>query len=174
MCSRGPCSTTRARRNLPLIGQRLNDFDIAGVQECFTHCDLLLGAATHPTRFYFDEREHWWSLANSGLASVARFGLLDTQTTYFSADAEIGDSVASKGVLLLSLALGGHVLDIYSTHMQAGESEGAQEARRVQADELVAFVQAHSPAGHSVMVHGDFNMSPARPGRGQCCDFHAE
>jgi endonuclease/exonuclease/phosphatase family metal-dependent hydrolase len=35
----------------------------------------------------------------------------------------------------------------------------------VQADELVAFVQAHSPAGHSVMVHGDFNMSPARPGR---------
>lgn len=163
--SRPVLDDSRARRNLPLVGQLLNDFDIAGVQECFSHADALLGATTHPTKFYFDHREHWYSLANSGTLSVARFPSREFATIHYSREWEWGDFVASKGILLMSLDVVGHVVDVYNTHMQAGASKGAQSAREVQARELVAFVQAHSPRSHTVIVHGDFNMGPARPGK---------
>jgi endonuclease/exonuclease/phosphatase family metal-dependent hydrolase len=155
----------RARRNLPVVGELLNEFDIAGVQECFSHADLLLGATTHPTHFYFDHREHWYSLANSGLLSVARFPAREIATVHYSREWEWGDFVASKGIVLLSLDVQGHVVDVYNTHMQAGASDGAASAREVQGRELVQFVQAHSPRSHSVILHGDFNMGPARPGK---------
>src|SRR6478736_1074397 len=71
--SGGPDSIEQLKRNLPIIGEKLNAFDIAGIQGCFNWCDLLLAAAQHPNKFYFKERPHWWNRTNSGLASLSNF-----------------------------------------------------------------------------------------------------
>lgn len=152
----------RARRNLPIIGENLNAFELAGVQECFSHGNLLLGAADHESRIAFQGRQHWWSLANSGLASFSRFPVRETKTLFFRHKGEIADSVASKGVLLMRCKISGEILDVYNTHMQAGNSASAQEARAGQAMELADFIERNSPPAHAVILHGDFNMSPPR------------
>lgn len=163
--SRPLLDADRARRNLPIIGEKLNEFDIAGVQECFSLADLLFDAADHESRYYFDKPGHWWSLANSGLASLSRFRLLAVKTHHYTNKAETADQVASKGILLTRYDIGGQIVDVYNTHMQAGHSDAAQQARQRQADELARFVEHNSPLCHAVILHGDFNMSPARPGK---------
>lgn len=156
---------SRARKNLPVIGRKLNAFDLAGVQECFSFGERLLDQTTHPTRSYFDRRQHWWSLANSGLLSVSRFPSKEVHTMFYAAKAELPDRVASKGILLIRYEFFGRTLDVYNTHMQAGNRGQAQMARAQQAEELVQFVSKLSPPDHAVIIHGDFNMGPSRPGK---------
>lgn len=155
----------RARRNLPKIGMLLRQFDVVGAQECFANCKLLLEAADHPSKAYFSQRKRWWSLANSGLAALGRLPLLEVRTEFYDERAELADRVASKGILLTRYALDDVLLDVYDTHMQAGHSAPAAAARRGQADQLVRFVSMNSPPEHAVIVLGDFNMGPHRPGR---------
>lgn len=155
----------RAIANLPQIGARANAYDIVGVQECFSVCNLLLKAATHLSRYYFDQKQNWWNIANSGLASLSKFPLIEHEQMFFQAKAEFSDSIASKGVILMRYNLDGKILDVYNTHMQAGNSEGAQVARAAQAIELATFISDHSPKDHAVILHGDFNMGPHRDGK---------
>lgn len=155
----------RAIANLPEIGARANAYDIVGVQECFSVCNLLLKAATHVSRYYFDQKQNWWNIANSGLASLSHFPLVEHQEIFYQAKAEFSDTIASKGVILMRYSLDGKVLDVYNTHMQAGNSEAAQKARAAQAIELATFISDHSPQDHAVILHGDFNMGPQRAGK---------
>jgi endonuclease/exonuclease/phosphatase family metal-dependent hydrolase len=163
--SRPVLDRQRARRNLPKIGSLLNAFDLVGTQECFASCNLLLNAADHPSKAYFGRRKHWWSFANSGLATLGRLPLVEIQTEFYDDRAEIADRVASKGILLTRYQLDGFTLDVYNTHMQAGHSAPAARARRSEAEQLVRFVARNSPPEHAVIVQGDFNMGPHRPGR---------
>jgi endonuclease/exonuclease/phosphatase family metal-dependent hydrolase len=155
----------RAAQNLPIIGALLGEYDIGGVEECFSQCDKLLDAVPHPYHYYFSERQSAWSLANSGLGGISRFEIKEVVTAYYEHKAELADTVASKGVALMRIQTQGLSIDVYNTHMQAGDSDGAHAAQAGQADELVAFIRAHSPAEHTVVLHGDFNMSPARPAK---------
>lgn len=156
---------SRATVNLPIIGRLLGEYDVGGVEECFSLCEKLLDAAPQPHHYYFSEREHPWSLANSGLAGVSRFEIEEVVTTFYQHEADIADVVASKGVVLTRIHVGGFPVDVYNTHMQAGDTDGAHVAQSFQADELVAFIAAHTPSSHTLVLHGDFNMSPARPGK---------
>ena len=49
--------------------------------------------------------------------------------------------------------------------MEAGESPAAQIARQGQAKQVIEFVSQHSPSDHAVILMGDFNMGPFRPGK---------
>jgi endonuclease/exonuclease/phosphatase family metal-dependent hydrolase len=155
----------KAIANLPIIGAKSNEYQIIGFQECFSVCSLLLNAAKHLSRYYFDSKQHWWNIANSGLVSLGQFPLIEHQQMFYSAKGEIADTVASKGIILMRYEVEGKTLDVYNTHMQAGNSPQAQTARTAQAKELIQFISEHSPPEHAVIVHGDFNMGPARPGK---------
>jgi len=135
----------RTRRNLAQIGAKLDDFDIVGIQECFSRCELLLNASQLSSQYYFQDREHWWSLANSGLAGLSRFPLLEVKKQFFKSQANIADPLASKGILLLRYLVDGKTVDVYNTQLQAGSSQCAQKARQQQAEELVTFVGRESP-----------------------------
>lgn len=155
----------RAAINLPIIGAMLGEFGVGGVEECFSQCDKLLAAAPQPNKYYFGQRQYFFSLANSGLAGVSWYPIETVITENYQAKAELADSVASKGVALMRIDLDGFAVDVYNTHMQAGDSDGAHVAQSAQADQLVAFIADHSPADRTVVLHGDFNMGPARPGK---------
>lgn len=148
---------------LPMIGGKLDAFDIAGIQGCFASCDALLAAAHHPNKYYFSERPHWWNRANSGLASLSNFPLIEVKKLYYKAQADFVDESAAKGLLLMRYNVNGHVLDVYNTQMQAGEGNLDIAARQFQVLELMKYLQTESPEDHSVILIGDFNMGSVKP-----------
>ena len=149
----------------PLISPLLNRFDIVGVQECFQDHDLLWRQATHRTKLLHGRLKAPWKVVGSGLSTLARFPMLESKTEFFRDASEAQNRLASKGMLMVRLDLRGKILDLYNAHFDAGASAGAQRSRKAQGAQLAEFVRSNSPAEHSVIVVGDFNMGPARPGK---------
>jgi exonuclease III len=69
------------------------------------------------------------------------------------------DCWATKGVLLVRLRFeNGVEIDVYNTHLDAGQSRSAMKVRKDQLRELVALIASESP-GRAVIVAGDFNTA---------------
>lgn len=149
----------------PRISRRLNRYNIVSLQESFSEKKRLMQFATHPFKAHYMDKRHMFSLADSGLSTLSRFPILLTKKEHYRSYAGLSDSVASKGILLTRLDVNGQVLDLYNTHMQAGSSDKENFARLDQAAQVIEFVNTHSPSTHSVMLLGDFNMGPFRPGK---------
>jgi endonuclease/exonuclease/phosphatase family metal-dependent hydrolase len=154
-----------AAEKLPQLAPLLAAYDVVAVQECFQRYDLLVHGAGHPHWAYFGRLYRPWKLANAGLATLSRLPVDAVVFHHFGVAGELQDRVASKGIVLTRLRAGGHTVDLYNTHMEAGHSPSAQAARMDQARQVVTFVSEHSPATHSVIITGDFNMNPPRPGK---------
>lgn len=150
------------RGKFPEIGRRLGDFDLIGIQECFVNHEYLWGTMDHPVKVFDDTLRNPWKLVGSGLSNVGRFPLVGVEHMHFSTKGEFQNRPASKGILLTRFDIGGHTVDLYNTHMEAGSSREASTARLQQVEELIAFVHAQSPPEHSVIFVGDFNMRPLR------------
>ena len=73
-----------------------------------------------------------------------------------------GDCWARKGFLRVRLHLpsGGEV-DVYNTHLEAGEAEPSIEARSAQLDQLAEAIERLS-SDRPVIVAGDFNLATIR------------
>ena len=69
------------------------------------------------------------------------------------------DCWATKGALMTRLRFeNGAEIDVYTTHLDAGESPSAMEVRESQLAELIALIARESP-GRAVIVAGDFNTA---------------
>jgi len=147
------------------ISPLLNLSDIVGVQECFKDHALLWKRATHRTKFHHGLLKTPWRVVGSGLSTLARFPLLDLETEFFDSASELQNRLASKAMVLTRLDVGGMTLDVYNAHFDAGSSLGAQQSRGRQGRQLAEFVRRNSPPEHSLIVVGDFNMSPHRDGK---------
>jgi endonuclease/exonuclease/phosphatase family metal-dependent hydrolase len=154
-----------AREKLPKISPLLNGFDIVGIEECFQQHHLLWGQAQYPNKVYFGRLSYPWKLANSGLSVLTRLPIGDVEMEHFRSNGELQNRVASKGIMVTRLDAGGYPLDFYLTHMEAGATPAAQKARMAQAQQVVDFVTRHSPPERGVLLAGDFNMMPLRPGK---------
>lgn len=150
------------KNKFPEIGRRLGQFDIIGFQECFVHHDYLWEPMDHPAKVFDGSLRNFSKLVGPGLSTAGRFPLVETIQMHFSSKGELQNRIASKGILLTRFDIGGHTVDVYNTHMEAGRSEEADKARFIQVEELVDFVQANSPPEHSVIFIGDFNLRPLR------------
>ncbi|MFO0949166.1 MAG: endonuclease/exonuclease/phosphatase family protein [Planctomycetota bacterium] len=153
-----------AAEKLPKISPLLNRFDVVLIQECFHGHALLWSRATFPNKVYFG-RPAKNRVTNSGLSILTRLPMGEAEMEHFRSVGEFQNRLASKGILLVRTSVAGIPLDVYDTHMEAGHSQAAQRARLDQARHMVEFVAKHSPAGHAVIVMGDFNMGPRRAGK---------
>jgi len=69
------------------------------------------------------------------------------------------DCWSSKGVLLVRMRFAnGTEIDVYNTHLDAGQTGSAMKVRAEQLDELIALI-ARESAGRAVIVGGDFNTA---------------
>jgi endonuclease/exonuclease/phosphatase (EEP) superfamily protein YafD len=76
------------------------------------------------------------------------------------------DCWASKGFLRVRIALAdGIEVDLYNTHLDSGGDEAARATRVTQLAELAEAVERDS-RDVPVVVAGDLNLEPARPGDG--------
>ncbi|GEM_PF-614484 len=146
----------------PEIGQRLEEFDIIGFQECFVHHDYLWEPMEHPVKVFDGKLRNPSKLVGSGLSTASRFPLEENFRMHFTTKGEFQNRVASKGIVLTRFDVHGHTVDVYNTHMEAGRSDEAVKARFIQVEELVEFVHDNSPPEHSVIFMGDFNLRPLR------------
>jgi len=75
------------------------------------------------------------------------------------------DCLANKGLLLTRLELpgtGGHGIDLYNLHLDAGSHSGDIAARAKQVQVLLDALSDHS-TGHAVVVVGDLNEAGSGP-----------
>jgi endonuclease/exonuclease/phosphatase family metal-dependent hydrolase len=107
----------------------------------------------------------WLPLVDDELALASRLPVVaQGMLTFASAAGE--DRLAAKGVLHARLARSHgatDVLDVFTTHLQAGREQG--EVRRRQVEELAAFVRRTASAERPVLVLGDLNIWGGRVDR---------
>jgi hypothetical protein len=158
----------------PEISSRLNAYDVALVQEDFSYHRLLVAGAEHGIVVKGNApRPGVLRLlgidAGSGLTSLARpapDALIASNDEYLGVCSgylsRASDCLASKGFLRVRVRFeGGHVLDLYNTHLDAGRSPQDIEVRRSQLAALRGWIATLSGNG-AFVIGGDFNLSRDR------------
>jgi len=153
----------------PQISSKLNKYNIAVLQESFCNKSELLQYCSHPFSAHHTDKYSFLSWVDSGLSTLSNFPIIEIKNTHFRSRAGFQDIIASKGILLTRIEINGLTVDIYNTHMQAEDYCGGTRARMDQAQQIYEFITENSPKTHSVILIGDFNMSPQRFSRDVVC-----
>lgn len=150
-------SSTNPSVNTVLISPRLNNYDIACVQEDWQYHDDLLSAINHP---YWSAHAGMMGLGD-GLNRVSNYPMKcfereawnDCNGWYDAGS----DCLTPKGFSFARHYLTDKVtVDIYNVHADAGGSSGDLSARENQFNQLLNSISSWS-AGNAVIVLGDMN-----------------
>lgn len=150
------------------IAPLLDRYPLIGLQEDWDEANAatLAAALERRTELWFgeplDERFY-----GAGLAFFAEQAVESYEPTYYETcngtlDGA-SDCLASKGFQVVRLRMGpGATLDVYNTHMEAGNSAEDDSSRTAQLDMLLAQIDSFS-AGHAVLFMGDTNLGADDP-----------
>ena len=152
----GDDTAGRMERIAPL----LEPYDLVGLQEDFDDDNhARLATTTHPVKVRFSEilDDRFYG---SGLALFARAAALEVDDEHYEDCNGVtdgaSDCLASKGFQVVTLALGEHEIDVYNTHMEAGNGDEDDLARAGQVDQLLASMDAREA---TVLFLGDTNLN---------------
>lgn len=182
-------SGSEPAENMPLIGPRLNDYDLVVLQETWKTPDPNPLA---PLRVYHEELESRVDLEYrsesateplgtddarpgailaDGLNVFSRFPLGEVDRHRWEgcfgglddSDGGAGDCMAEKGFLVTTVTLApGVEVDLYDLHGEAGGTDRDQALQADDYDQLAAFIEEHS-AGRAVILAGDTNLHTDDP-----------
>ncbi len=147
-------NTRAAKQRAPLIAAILNRYDIVVLNESFLYRNYLLSFIQHS--YIHTDPRIWYKPLNSGVVILSKIPFKNTNYVHYS-KAATWDWFTSKGLVGCSFEIGGYMIDLYGTHMQAGNQATAQNARFQQAIELVQQVVKTHDETHELLVCGDFN-----------------
>jgi endonuclease/exonuclease/phosphatase family metal-dependent hydrolase len=158
---------------LPRIGELLNDYHVALVQEDFAHHRRLRQAATHPIVVRGNgPRISWFQgiglpcgRCGSGLTLFASEPAERVtrvwREPFSSCSGWIGggsDCWATKGLLIVQITVrNGATIDFLNLHLDAGDDANDQAARRQQLEHVARTVGIEG-ADRALIVGGDFNL----------------
>lgn len=169
-----PLSGSTPDVNTPVIGPRLNAYDLVLLQESWltpegqasglrTYHEILEAASEHPflsvplpAPLGLDPRRPS-ALLSDGLNrfSELSFEPVAREMWRICGDAA-ADCLSQKGFSMARTTLpSGAIVDIYNLHLDAGSADSAVRADNV--DQLADYIAANS-AGNAVIVGGDFNL----------------
>lgn len=154
-------SRSRPLANLPRIGELLNGFDIALVQEDFAYPRELRRSLRHAHASAPFERGGRLDFGD-GLSQFSRWPFTGLRREAWARCHGLVDSffdcLTPKGFSVSRQSLGADAwVDVYNLHMDAGWSPADREAREAQVEQLIAAVRRHSP-GRALIVGGDTNL----------------
>lgn len=170
-------SRSRPSEYTPLIGERLNGYDLVLLQETWQTPDpnpaaplrcyheLLLDTALHPYKSpsapqpFGDDPRRPSALLADGLNVFATIPLEDTLRMPWSTCVDtFNDCSALKGFSLTPMKLTDELgIHVYNLHMEAGWTKEDDDARAAAIEQLLAFIDLHS-RGEALIVGGDFNL----------------
>jgi len=148
--------------NLPLIGARLDQFDVALVQEDFAYPELLRQRSSLPYRstgFARGQQLHF----GDGLSLFSRFPAQEGGRQPWTACHGVVDSyfdcLTPKGLAWWTIELSpGLSIDVYDVHLDAGASRSDAQAREAQLGQLVEAISRTS-GERALVLGGDFNLT---------------
>lgn len=150
------------------IAPLLNAFDLVGLQEDFDeqNHDTLTADSTHDVRLRFAEPLEA-RFYGSGLSILSRFELLDHQHHHYTACNgrfdSASDCLASKGFQVARIRLSpGVELDVYNSHLEAGNSAEDDVVRSSHVDEILDVMTTYS-AGRALIFLADTNLHADQP-----------
>jgi endonuclease/exonuclease/phosphatase family metal-dependent hydrolase len=178
------------RDRMPTIGWLANSYDVVLLQEDFEYPDVVAQQMQHAVQYRGNGLAGHPGLLLAKIVSlpvtllIPRFsppygsGL----TTFLPRELDLpaavvrkpyddcggwfgshGDCWARKGVLGVRLRTpGGAEVDVYNTHIEAGQSKRSVRSRRRNFETLTRVIEMHSGNG-AVIVGGDFNVDYSRP-----------
>lgn len=159
-------SSVTPLRNSPQISPKLNGYDLVLVQEDFYYHASIAGGTTHP--YESAPLTQFSTLVNDGLNrfSLSPF-ILHTRTIWndrHGVTSHANDALSSKGfsVAIHDLAPGVEV-HVWNLHADAGSDAGDLTARARNFNQLAAAIASFS-GNAALIVAGDTNLSPSRPG----------
>jgi hypothetical protein len=172
-------SGSRPSIYMPLIGPRLNAYDLVLVQESWLepvpyppelfgahlYHQILAAGADHP---YKSEPQpiplnrdpgRPSALVSDGLNRFSRFPFEPVmRQRWAECDNSAADCLSLKGFSAARTTFApGVEIDVYNLHMEAGGTANDDRLRRDDVVALAAFIDAYS-AGRAVIVGGDFNL----------------
>jgi endonuclease/exonuclease/phosphatase family metal-dependent hydrolase len=170
-------SRSKPSVNTPLIGARLNGYDLVLLQETWQTPDpnpaapircyheMLLETARHPYKSpsapqpFGDDPRRPSALLADGLNVFAKLPLAQTVRQPWSTCVDtFNDCSALKGFSMTPMQLAADLtIHVYNLHMEAGWSAADNEARAAAIDQLITFIDLHS-RGEALIVGGDFNL----------------
>lgn len=154
-------------KRLKLIGPKLNDFVIAGLQEVFTddgHKNLMEGIK-HPHKHRFSKPLEGRAMG-SGLLLLSQFEAAESKEEYFN-DCNgtldgASDCLASKGFQMVRYKISpGVEIDVYNSHFEAGSGAKDQDARAKNVVQVREAMLKWSK-GRAIIYLGDTNLKQTR------------
>lgn len=155
-------SASRPVSNLPMIGARLNRYDLSLIQEDYAYPALLRERLSLPfvsPGFVPGDARHF----GDGLSQFGKLPLDPPRRTPWRVCHGIVDSYfdcwTPKGIAITRAALApGVIVDVYNVHLDAGGSAEDRAARAVQLAQLIETVQQVS-GQRAAIIGGDFNLT---------------
>jgi len=153
-------SRSRPLANLPRIGELLNRYDIALVQEDFAYpLELRRGVRLPHASAPFVRTGLDFG---DGLSQFSRFPLTALRREAWSSCNGVVDAffdcLTPKGFAMARAAIGESlVVHVYNLHMDAGWTTADRAARQAQVEQLLAAI-ARDSAEQAVIVGGDTNL----------------
>lgn len=153
------------------IAPLLVDFGILGLQEDFddSNHEQLTAASTHPTQVRFAEAVDAERVYGSGLTVLAEVPMVSVHHEHYLDCYGVlegaSDCLASKGFQVVRLQLGPserHTLDVYNTHLEAGNGPEDTAARAGHIEQLLIALQGQSQ-GRAVLFLADTNLRDSDP-----------
>lgn len=155
----------------PKLRRTLEEADIVCFQEVFlSDVESFFDGLGHSHK----QRDHnlstFWPLTfgGSGLGIASRFPILDKLMRPFRKPHVGPERFARKGMLHARVHVGGtqpFEVDVVTTHLQAGYSDGARRVRERQLSEIRDLVDEVGSADRAFVVCGDLNIDGLRPVR---------
>jgi len=153
---------------IPKILAQAKAYDVVLLQEDFAYHDAVI--AHSPFAVLVRGNEPWARgplLEGAGLTILSRFASVASQREAYGVCngwiAAANDCLGNKGFLMARIALpNGALLDVWNTHLDAGDGDADRAARAAQLERLAAAMETQS-AGRPLVVGGDFNLEWDEP-----------
>lgn len=148
----------------PRLLEKAERFDVVLLQEDFAHQELVDARHRHTALVRGNgPRLRWPGFEGSGLTLLTHLEVVEdaVQAPYESCHGWLtaaSDCFGNKGFLMQRLGLpNGAEIDVWNTHLEAGDGEPDRAIRREQLELLAHAIESHSD-GRALVVGGDFNL----------------
>ncbi len=148
----------------PRLLEKAERFDVVLLQEDFAHQALVDEQHRHKALVRGNGPQRSWpGFQGSGLTLLTHLATLEdaVRTAYESCHGWLSaasDCFGNKGYLMQRLALpNGAEIDVWNTHLEAGDGEPDHAIRREQMERLAHAIESHSN-GRAIVAGGDFNL----------------
>lgn len=155
-------SKANPKENTKLIGQKLNQYDIALVQEDFGfHNQLISGATDLPHR---SSPAAFWKADGLSQLSKFKFESKITRVTWedcygYYEPEHMSDCLAHKGFAVAPTQLPtGEMVWIVNVHFDAGDLPEDQNVRQLQVAQLLRYIDEKAKQ-QALIIAGDFNLA---------------